>query len=101
MPGFDPKSVPVRFVGQVFFKNSSVFLASIIPSVPRIFISSTCFSFQKDKHTRRGNLPKSHIITEIVEHWMQKYFHFIFFIVKCLLKSVRFLFTLIQLFTPL
>jgi len=59
------------------------------------------FFVPRDKQTRPGNLPKSHIISEIGDQWIQKYFHFLFFIVKCLLKSVRFLFTLIQLFISL
>jgi hypothetical protein len=100
--GFDPKSVPVRFVGQVFFKNCSVFPASIIPSVLNTHLYFLYMFFvPKNEKTRRGNLPKSHIISEIGNNWIQKYFHFLFFILNCLLKSVLYLFTLIQLFTLL
>jgi hypothetical protein len=37
--------------------------------------SSTCCSYQKNKLAQPGNLPKRNALSEIGEHWKEKYFH--------------------------
>ena len=35
----------------------------------------TSFSYHQDKYAQPGNLPKSNALSEIGEHWIEKYFH--------------------------
>jgi len=37
--------------------------------------SSKCCSYQKDKWTKPGNLPTSHVLSEIWQRWIEKNFH--------------------------
>jgi hypothetical protein len=39
-------------------------------------ISSTSYSYQRDKWMKPGNFPNSCILLEIWEHWIEKNFHF-------------------------
>jgi hypothetical protein len=45
-------------------------------NAPLIF--TTFRSYQKDKQSKPGNLPKSNALSEIGEQWIEKYRHFIF-----------------------
>jgi hypothetical protein len=38
--------------------------------------SSTCFSYQKDKRAKPGNLAKGKALLEVGEHCVEMYFHF-------------------------
>jgi hypothetical protein len=59
-------------LGQVFLQ---VFpLVNIIPPVLRIHCQLRC-SYQKDKRTKPGNLPKSNGVPENGEHWIEEYSH--------------------------
>ena len=40
-----------------------------------IFIHlSTCYPYQKEKRAKSANVPKNDVISEIGEHWIEKYF---------------------------
>ena len=79
--GFDPRSVHVRSVvdrvavGQDFHGALRVFSVSIIPPLLHTRPTSTCCS-EKNKRTKRGNLPKSSALSAIGEHCIEKHFHF-------------------------
>ena len=40
--------------------------------------SLTCYSYKKDKRANLGNLSNSDVLSEIVENWIEKYFHCFF-----------------------
>jgi hypothetical protein len=37
----------------------------------------TCYSYRKDKLAKQGNHAESCVISEIGEHWLEKYFRFL------------------------
>ena len=48
--------------------------------------SCTCFSYQKDKRKKPGNLPESNGRPEIGEQWMEKCLHFVLYL-KCYYRT--------------
>jgi hypothetical protein len=57
--------------------------------------ASTCFFSQKDKCAKPGNLINSNAVSEILERWIEKYFHSLSFgvwrvnVITCMLLPVR------------
>ena len=82
--GFDPGSVHVGFVvdkvaeGQVFLRVFLFTPAIIHPMVHNSYASSRC-SYQKDKRAKPVNFPKSNAVSEMGEHWIERYFGFLVF----------------------
>ena len=56
---------------------------SIIPPILQTPSSSkpTYFSYHQNKRAKPGNLPKNNYLSEIGEHWIGNYFHFLVFAV--------------------
>jgi hypothetical protein len=83
-PGFDLRSVRVRFVvnkvalGHVFLLSASLFPCQYHSTIAPYSSSSTCCSYQKDKRAKPGNLPKSDALSEIRERWTEKCFNFFY-----------------------
>jgi hypothetical protein len=81
-PGFDPMSGHVRFVrdrvalGQVLLRVLRFPPVSTLHKCPTL-IFIYCCSYQKNKRAKAGNLPKLSALSEIGEHWIEKYFQFI------------------------
>jgi len=46
-------------------------------SVPIFFYLRTSYSFQKNICEKHGNLPKINPVSEICQHWVEKYFHLV------------------------
>jgi hypothetical protein len=72
-PGFDPRSVHMRFVvdkmtlGQVFLQVLRCFPCQYQSTNALLSSSCTSCSYQKDKRAEAGNLPKSNALSDIGE----------------------------------
>jgi hypothetical protein len=49
----------------------------VIPSIHEGSLS-VCYSYQRDKRAKPGNLPKSNALSEVRERWVERYFYFLF-----------------------
>ena len=82
-PEFNPRSVHVRCVldkmalGQVFLPELQFFPCKYRFTIAPHSSSSIHFSYQKDQGVDPGNLPKSSSLSEVWEHWIEKYFQFL------------------------
>jgi hypothetical protein len=80
-PGFDPRSVHVRFVvdkapGHVFLPVLRIPCQYHSADAPYSSSStSTCCSYQKDKRAKPGDLRKNKVLSKIAEHWIKRYVH--------------------------
>lgn len=64
-------------VGQVFFLSISIFPCQCHSTNAPCSFSSKCCSYQKEKWSKHGNLPKSNSLSEIWENLVDKHFHFL------------------------
>ena len=47
-------------------------------SAEALNLPSTCFSYQQDKWTKLENPPKSNVLSDVGEHWLENCFHLVF-----------------------
>ena len=64
--------------GVGFCSSTSDFPLSVSFHKCYTLIFATFRSYQKDKQSKPGNIPKRNALSEIGEHWIEKYCHFIF-----------------------
>jgi len=55
--------------GTGFSPRTAVFLVSVIPPISTL-LSPTCRSYQRDKRSKAGNLPKGSTFSDIGAHWI-------------------------------
>ena len=80
-PGFDPRPGHMEFLFhrvalRKMFLRVVLFSPVQYNSTHAPYSTSTCCSYQQDKRAKSGNLPKSHAVTEIVEHWEENCLRF-------------------------
>jgi hypothetical protein len=83
-PGFDSRSLRVRFIvykvasgKDVFFSTSAFPLSLSFHQGFTLLIMTWC-SYQKHQWVKPGNLSKTNALPGIGGHWTEKYFHFLF-----------------------
>jgi hypothetical protein len=64
--------------GTGFSPSTSVFPCKYHSTNAPYSSSSTHCSCQKDKRAKPGNLTKNNAVSEIGEHWIEKYFHLVY-----------------------
>jgi hypothetical protein len=65
--------------GQVFLRVFLFTPVNIIhPMVHNSYASTRCY-YQKDKRAKPVNFPKSNAVSEMGEHWIERYFVFLVF----------------------
>jgi hypothetical protein len=66
--------------GQVFSPSISVFFCLYHSTNAPYSSSSTRSTYLKDKWAKPGNTPESNAFAKIGEHWIEKNFHFKFYV---------------------